>query len=161
LNTSLKDVFNISFSELSLLKKRRLKKRIKKKLRFYYNLYTKRSKIYKLKVKMFNSNFFITLTDYNNKVIVSKSTGHVSENRKKKVKLSPYLVHKMMYPILNKLRKKKIKFLFFFINTKINKQLNNVIKILKNNYYTKILKIIFSKPIAHHIGTRKPKLRRL
>lgn len=159
----LKDSFNISFSEMLSLQKGKLhlRKKFKKKLYFYYNLYMKKKYIYKLKVKMVNSNFFITLTDYNDNVIISRSTGQVSENRKKKVKLSPYLVTKMMYSIINGLKKKKIKFLFFFINSKINRHINNVMKCLKTFRYTKILKVFFSKPIAHHFGTRKPKLRRL
>jgi ribosomal protein S11 len=173
LNISLKDIFNMSFTDFSSLsrgksksrsrgkKKFKITKRIKRKLRFYYNLYKKTKKFYKLKLKMVNSNFFITLTDFKNNVILTKSTGQVSGNRKKKVKLSPYLVARMMYPVLNKIRKMKIKFLFLFVNSKINRHINNVIKSLKNNSSTKILKIIFSKPIAHHFGTRKPKLRRL
>lgn len=142
-------------------RKFRIKRRIKKKLLFFYKLSKYKNKIYKLKVRMVNSNFFITLTDSLNNVIVSKSTGQVSGNRKKKVKLSPYLVTKMMSSILRKLRKLKIKFLYFFVNTKINRHINNVIKMFQDFRYTKILKVFFSKPIAHHFGTRKPKLRRL
>jgi ribosomal protein S11 len=141
--------------------KYRLKRRVKRKLNFYYKLYEKKQKIFKLKVKMVNSNFFITLTDYNDKVIVYKSTGQVSENRKKKVKLSPYLVTKMMSSILYRLRKNKIKLLFFFVNSKINRHVNNVMKSLKTIRRIRILKVLFSKPLAHHLGTRKPKLRRL
>lgn len=163
LRTILRDAFNVSFSEVLSLQKGKLKvrKKIKRKLRFYYNLYKKKNKIFKLKVRMVNSNFFITLTDYNDKVLIYRSTGQVSENRKKKVKLSPYLVTKMMYSIINKLKRKKIKYLFFFVNSKINRHINNVMKCLKTVRYTKILKVLFSKPLAHHFGTRKPKLRRL
>ena len=112
----LKDNFNISLSEMLSLQKGKLylKKKFRKKLYFYYNLYMKKKYIYKLKVKMVNSNFFITLTDYNDNVIISKSTGQVSENRKKKVKLSPYLVTKMMYSIISGLKKKKNKIFIFF-----------------------------------------------
>ena len=142
-------------------KKFKIRRRIKRKLLFFYNLSKYKNRIYKLKVRMVKSNFFITLTDCFNNVIVSRSTGQVSDNRKKKVKLSPYLVTKMMYSILRKLKKLKIKFLYFFINTKINRHINNVMKMFQNFRYTKILRIFFSKPIAHHFGTRKPKLRRL
>jgi ribosomal protein S11 len=162
----LNNLLNIYFSSLDLLsnkiKRIKLKKRIRKKLRFYYDLiYNNKYKVYKLKVKMVNSNFFITLTDPYDNVIISRSTGQVSEDRKKKVKLSPYLVTRMMYLILYKLRKLKIKYLNFFVNTKINRHINNVMKALKGYRYTKILKVFFSKPIPHHLGTRKPKLRRL
>lgn len=118
-------------------------------------------KIYKIKVRMVNTNFFITLTDPKDRVIVSKSTGQVSGSRKKKVKLSPYLATRMTYGILTKLRKLKIRSLFFFVNTKINRHIHNVMKVLKRFRYTKVLRVIFSKPIAHHIGLRKPKLKRL
>jgi ribosomal protein S11 len=160
---SLKDGFNVSLVEVLALKKRkfRLRRRIKKKLSFFYSLYDKKKKIFKLKTRMVNSNFFITLTDYNNKVLMYKSTGQVSENRKKKIKLSPAIVMKMMSPILYLLKKKRIKLLFICINSKINRHINNVIKCLKKNRRIRILKILFSKPIAHHFGTRKPKLRRL
>jgi len=121
----------------------------------------KKHKIFKLKVKMVNSNFFITLTDYNDNVIIYKSTGQVSDNRKKKVKLSPYLVTKMMSSILYKLKKNRIKNLFFFVNSKINRHVNNVMKCLKTLRHVKVLKVLFSKPLAHHLGTRKPKVRRL
>jgi len=163
INKILKISLNLCLKELKLSKKKkfRIKRRIRKKLLFFYKLYKYRKIIYKLKVKMVNSNFFITLTDHADNVLVSRSTGQVSENRKKKVKLSPYLVIKMMRAILKKLKKLKIKFLYFFVNTKINRHINNVIKSIQNFRYTKILKIFFSKPIAHHFGTRKPKLRRL
>lgn len=164
LGRSLNDIFNLSFKDFTLMRKRKFfkfRRRLKKKLVFFYNLDKKVKEIYKLKVRMVNSNFFITLTDYKNNVLMKRSTGQVSENRKKKVKLSPYLVTKMMYPVIGKLRKHKIKYLYFFVNSKINRHINNVMKFMKNNRYTKILKVIFSKPIAHHIGTRKPKLRRL
>lgn len=163
ISRSLQDVFNLSFKEFLLMKKSRIKlrRRIKKKIFFYFDLKSKINEIFKLKMRMVNSNFFITLTDQNDNVIINKSTGQVSENRKKKVKLSPYLVSKMMYPILAKLKEYKVKFLFFFVNSKINRHINNVMKCMKNYRHTKILKVIFSKPIAHHIGTRKPKLRRL
>jgi len=163
INKILKTSLVLCLKELKLNKKKKykIKRRIKRKLLFYYRLSKYKKKIYKLKVKMVNSNFFITLTDYADNVIASRSTGQVSENRKKKVKLSPYLVTKMMRVVLKKLRKLKIKFLYFFINTKINRHINNVMKVIKNFRYTKILKIFFSKPIAHHYGTRKPKLRRL
>jgi len=163
LSNALKDIFNISLSEFLIENKGklRLRKRIRRRLLFYYDLYKKKKYIYKLKVRMVNSNFFITLTDYNDKVIIYRSTGQVSDSRKKKVKLSPYLVTKMMYSVLYNLRRKKIKFLFFFVNSKINRHINNVMKCLKNARHTKILKVFFSKPLAHHIGTRKPKLRRL
>jgi ribosomal protein S11 len=39
-----------------------------------------------LKVRTLPTNFFITLTDYKHEVIIYRSTGHVSENRKKKNK---------------------------------------------------------------------------
>jgi len=166
INQKLKGMLYKYSSNLVLLNKAKLKsklrRRVRKKIRFYYDLvYTNKYKVYKLKVKMVSSNFFITLTDPNDNVIISRSTGHVAENRKKKVKLSPYLVTNMMYLVLNKLRKLKIKYLNIFVNTKINRHINNVVKSLKGARYTRILKIFFSKPIPHHFGTRKPKLRRL
>lgn len=164
INQRLKNMLHKYSSSLLLLNKAKLKlrRRVRKKIRFYYDLvYTNKYKVYKLKVKMVSSNFFITLTDPNDNVIISRSTGHVAENRKKKVKLSPYLVTNMMYLVLGKLRKLKIKYLNIFVNTKINRHINNVVKSLKSARYTRILKIFFSKPIPHHFGTRKPKLRRL
>lgn len=150
-----------SFKELKLKRKFKIKWKIKKKLLFSYRLSKYLHKIYKLKVRMVNSNFFITLTDNKDKVIISRSTGQVSNNRKKKVKLSPLLVTKMMFKILNKLKILKIKYMYIYINTKINIHIKNVVKILKDFKYVKILKFFFSKPIAHHRGLRKPKLRRL
>lgn len=163
LSKSTKAGLLLGFKELRPLKKKKFKirRRVKKKLLFAYKLSRYIKRIYKLKVRMVNSNFFITLTDYNDKVILSRSTGQVSENRKKKVKLSPYLVTRMMYGVLKRLRKMRIKYLYFFVNTKINRHINNVMKILKTFRYTRILRFFFSKPIAHHFGTRKPKLRRL
>jgi ribosomal protein S11 len=166
INKKLKYILRKYTSKLLLLRKAKfrskLKPNVRRKIRFYYDLvYTNKYKVYKLKVKMVNSNFFITLTDPNDKVIISRSTGHVAENRKKKVKLSPYLVTNMMYLVLSILRKLKIKYLNIFINTKINRHINNVVKSLQDARHTRILKIFFSKPIPHHFGTRKPKLRRL
>jgi len=114
-----------------------------------------------LKVRTLPTNFFITLTDYKHEVIIYRSTGHVSENRKKKTKMTPFTINAMIYDIIAKIKELRIKYMIAHINTKVNKNVRNVFRTIGRAVKLNLVKAEYSKPIPHHFGTRKPKPRRL
>jgi len=79
-----------------------------------------------------NANFFITLTDLKGNVVSTVSTGRVSYSRRKKYKLSPLLVYKMMKLILLKLKEHDIKFIRFHVRCAVNKHVFILTKLLQD-----------------------------
>jgi ribosomal protein S11 len=68
-----------------------------KKTNFFNSL------VFKLKLRTVKSNFFITLTDIKNNVIMYRSTGQVTTEHSRRKKMSPYLIRKMINPFFTKM----------------------------------------------------------
>ena len=134
---------------------------LKRKIFFFLSLFDLKNQFYYLKVRTVDTNFYITLTNFKHEVVIYRSTGQVSENRKKKIKLSPFTINNMIFDIIRKIKSLKIKYMIVQINSKINKNIKNVFRTIGSSVNTKLVKAEFSKPIPHHFGTRKPKPRRL
>ena len=127
----------------------------------FFNYSNIQKQFFYLKIKTVDTNFFITVTNYKHEVIINKSTGQVSEERRKKIKLSPYTINNMVFDIIKKIKELKLKYIIIHVNSRVNRNIRNIFKILKRSLKLKIIKLEFSKPIPHHFGTKKPRLRRL
>lgn len=127
--------------------------------KFKKNYYKKN--IFNLVLKQSNNNFFITINDSNNNTLWHRSAGQFfgSDKHNIKIKRSHLLVNDMLPFLKNKLREYKIKCLKIYLKSNITRHMYKVIDYLtKQNiifYYIK-----FIKPMPHHKGDRKKKLKR-
>lgn len=141
------------FNKLFLLKflKKRLKEREdwKKKIKICYII-----------LKQNNNNFFIIITDLNGKVINYKWAGQFNETFNIKNKRSYFLVFPLGKYIINVLKKYNINHVIIRLRSNINFHMHKFMFILQQNGI-KVRKIINRRPIPHHLGQRKKKLRRL
>jgi len=144
-----------------LKRKARFFSKLKKKVFFFFDLNKIKDQFFRIKVKTVDTNLFLTLTNYKHEVIIYKSTGQVSENRKKKTKLSPFTISRLAVGIIKKIRNLKIQYIILNINTRMNKNIRNIFRSIKNAVRVKIVEANYSRPIPHHFGTRKAKPKRL
>jgi len=94
------------------------------------------------------------------KVIVYMSAGQVSDSFNIKKKRSYFLVNYMMSSIIYKLKENHIKKIRLILKSNISRHMYKVVQILKSNgFFFDCIK--FLKPLPHHFGQRRKKLRRL
>ncbi len=131
------------------------------------NIKLKKKKILKLKkkscfliLKKNNNNFFCILSDFKGKIIFYNWVGQFNDSHNIKNKRSFYLIFNIAKNILKKLKRLKINNLVVKIRSNITSQMYGLLGFLKN-YNIKVNRIIFRRPIPHHLGQRKKKLRRI
>jgi len=149
------------YSTPKLKRKAKFFKKLKKKVFIFFDLNKIKNQFFRIKIKTVDTNLFLTLTNYKHEVIVYRSTGQVSENRKKKTKLSPFTISRLAPGIIKKIRNLKIQYVILNINTRMNKNIRNIFRSIKNAVRIKVVEAIYSRPIPHHFGTRKAKPKRL
>jgi ribosomal protein S11 len=130
------------------------KKQIKIKRKYF------RKKVCLVMFKKTNKNFFVIVTDIKGKVITYCSAGMFSNSTNSKKKNSIFLINFMMYNIVNRIRSLKIKTLRLVFKSNISKHVHQAIRYL-NKFKFKIEHVAFLKPIPHHAGQRRKKLKRL
>jgi len=113
-----------------------------------------------INIKHTVSNFFIVITDLDGKVIGYCSAGQVSDSNNVKKKRSFFLVNPMMNRLVLKLRKLNIKHIRVRIRSNVTHHTRKILEFLKNGGF-RIQHIVFAKPIPHHFGQRRRKLKRL
>lgn len=168
-----KDIIKIFFKRLPKNKKKfnkRGKILLKKKFLWAKKVYLRKLNEKKLRnkklltciisVKHTFSNFFIVITDIKGKVIGYCSSGQVCDSNNIKRKKSYFLVNPMMNRLVPKLRKLNIKNVRIRIKSNITHHMRKVVQFLQNGGF-KIQHIRFAKPIPHHFGQRRRKLKRL
>ena len=135
---------------------------IRRYLRQQFRLdYMAEKKIYKLKVRKVVSNFFVTLTKWNNEVIISRSTGQATKSKKKKIKMSSFVVYDMIESLCKKIKILGIEKINLYLNSRVDKHIFNVVNILDKETKVKAHNVYYSKAIPHHFGQRKQKKKRL
>jgi ribosomal protein S11 len=120
-----------------------------------------RKQFFHIKVRAVDTNLFLTLTNHKHQVIIYRSTGHVSESRKKKTKLSPFTISKMTFDVIKKMKDLNIQYMILNINTKINRNIRTIVRSISTAVRVKVVQAHYSKPIPHHFGTKKPRPKRL
>lgn len=131
-----------------------------KNLKLQFKNKNKKVKTCLLILKKNNNNFFVILSDFNNKIISYKWAGQFNEVHNIKNKRSYYLIFPIIKNILKKLKKLKIYNIIVKIKSNITPHMYKAIQLLQDNNII-IKKIYFRKPIPHHFGKRKKKLRRI
>jgi ribosomal protein S11 len=144
-----------------LKRKAKFFKKLKRKVFFFFDLNKIKNQFFRIKVRTVDTNVFLTLTNYKHEAIIYRSTGQVSENRKKKTKLSPFTISRLAIAIIKKIRSLKIQYLILNINTRMNKNIRNIFRSIRNSVRVKIVEANYSRPIPHHFGTRKARPKRL
>jgi len=134
---------------------------LKKNIAIIFDINKMKKQFFHIKIKAVDTNMFLTLTNYKHKVIIYRSTGQVSESRKRKTKLSPFTINKMTLDIARKIKDLKIQYMIVNINTKMNKNIRSIFRSINRAVRVKIVQAHYSKPIPHHFGTRKPRPKRL
>jgi ribosomal protein S11 len=137
-----------------LIKRIARKEQIKRKRKLL------RKKICIIMFKKTNTNFFIVVTDLNGKVITYSSAGTVSYSNNSKKKNSVFLVNYMMPKIISILKSLRVDTLRIVLKSNINKHVYQAMRYI-NACRLKIEHVAFLKPIPHHSGQRKKKLKRL
>lgn len=120
-----------------------------------------KKQFFHIKIRAVDTNLFLTLTNHKHEVIIYRSTGHVSENRKKKTKLSPFTINKMTFDVIKKIKDLKVQYIILNINTKMNRNIRNMFRSISTAVRVKVVQAYYSKPIPHHLGTKKPRPKRL
>jgi len=135
--------------------------RLRKKVLLMFDVNKIKKQFFHIKIRAVDTNLFLTLTNYKHEVIIYRSTGHVSESRKRKTKLSPFTINKMTFDVIKKIRDLKIQYMILNINTKMNRNIRNIFRSISTAVRVKIVQAHYSKPIPHHFGTKKPRPKRL
>jgi ribosomal protein S11 len=130
----------------------------KKRIRVKRNLLKKR--ICFVMFKKTNTNFFVTVIDIAGNVIMYSSAGMYCNFNNSKKKNSVFLVNLMMKGVVNKIRSLKIKRLRILLKSNVSKHVFQAVRYL-NKFRFEIEHIALLKPIPHHNGQRKRKLKRL
>lgn len=154
---------------------KRIKKYLKKKKKYNYNLRLKslikfknkkrnsikNKQLYTLILKHSNNNFFITINNYKNRTLWHRSAGQFFESEKHNIKLkrSHLLINEMIPFIKEKINELKIKYVKLYLKSNISRHIYKIMNfIVKQNI--KVYLIKFIKPMPHHRGSRKKKLKR-
>lgn len=111
-------------------------------------------------LKKNNNNFFVILSTFGGKVITYRWAGQFNESHSIKNKRSYYLIFPLMKHIFKILKKFKVNNLVIKIRSNITPHMRKIIQLIQSRRI-KISKIYFRKPIPHHLGNRKKKLRRI
>ena len=106
-------------------------------------------------IKKSFSNIFLTLTDLNNKVIISCSSGSSDNYFNKREKMSPYALEKMFKRVLLYLKLYNIQVIKLYLKLKIGAHVYFLIKEL--NYYGFSVSHIFEKNRLPHNGSKARK----
>ena len=113
-----------------------------------------------LHFRMYYSNYYVTLTDLSHNVIFSCSAGSVSDTNNKKTKMSNVVSMPIFFRILFFLRAFKIRNLKFVFRNRMDKMFFSALHFFKKRGY-KIKSFSFVQKVAHHLGQRKQKPRRI
>jgi len=147
-------------NEKNTIRKKKYLFKMKKKNMLKVSYMLNKYKYYILTIKSFYSNFFLILSDHNNKLVLNYSTGQFVKSNSKKKKLSLITILRMIRKVVAFLKVNKIKFICVHLRTHINSFIFNIFNVLSYNKI-KLIYLLFSKPIPHHFGQRKKKARRL
>lgn len=132
------------------------KKEVKKVNKYLYL----REKFLILHLNSSFSNFFFTLTNEKEEVVMSVSSGQVSKSRLKKVKISNTTINQMIVKIVNYLKNKGIFFLIVYIKMELTDKIANIFSQLKR-MGIEVEYVFDLERIPHSLGMRKKKIRRL
>jgi len=116
--------------------------------------------IFKLLLSHTNNNFFVVLTNANGKVLWYGTSGQVCEFYNIKRKRSHFLVKDLNERLEKRLYHFRVKRLEIFVRSNTTRHIQKVVSFI-NRKRIKTRFLILNRPLPHHFGQRKKKLRRI
>jgi ribosomal protein S11 len=113
-----------------------------------------------LTLKKTNNNFFIIISDMKNKVLAYRWAGQLNETHNVKNKRSFFLIFPLARYVIKILKKFNISRLSIRILSNVTSNMYKLVQLIQDSNI-KIDRIYFRKPVPHHLGKKKKKLRRI